>query len=92
MCLTPAPGLEGCFGEHISSMEDTFFWRGLGSHERQIHPRVVAHPLASFPSMHENCPPSLLQLCAPGVDLAWGLVPVCVVGQRTAGRFGGSLV
>lgn len=28
MCLSCAQGLEGCFGEHISSMEDTFF--GVG--------------------------------------------------------------
>lgn len=50
--------------------------------------RVAAHPLASFPPRRENCPPSLLQLCAPGVDLAWGLVPACMVGWRTAGWFG----
>ena len=71
----------------------TLFFGGVWEATRgRYTPRVVAHPLASFPPMRENCPPSLLQLCATGVDLAWGLVPVCVVGQRTAGRFGGSLV
>lgn len=37
MCLSCAQGFEGFFGEHISSMEDTFFGGELGSHKMQIN-------------------------------------------------------
>lgn len=71
----------------FSSIEYTFL-EGAGKPQDADTSQLMANPLTCFPPTCENHPPSFFQFCAPGVGLGWGLVPMCVVGRRTAGWFG----
>lgn len=78
------------FGEHISSMEDTFL-QGAGKPQGADASQLMAPPLTCFPPTCENHPPSFLPFCARG-RLGLGAGPHVCGGKENCWVVWGSLV